>query len=682
MSLTYMTFSTKCQKRKICIAPESDYVADEVPAKKLAVAPAAVCDNTPKQSVVPKLDTAVQSVPKLEPAVTKVPSETTTNTAITHDTKIVSPLRKPQSSPWKPNSEAQQTAKPIQQVTGVKVSPYAVRNLPFVNISSCNTTTTNITSPIIPQTRTLSTSSRSVPRLQSPTQTFSPFAPPQGKVKSINSIANRLQMEKVKLAPMKTESQATVNVPDSMKVHSNPNNSTFLKQSANSLRSSWVYNEPISANMKRNMMAQRVNASTFRSQGFKEDQRNTSMIRQDIRPGTSRSSGHSSAGGPSRYPAPTQGNFVRYTFPVRTNPPNYNQATDQRNSNMKMTQNRQMAARPKFHNMQRNIPLRTEQQQLQQQHQSISQQQHFSRRKNVPRVDDPQLLSTTRQLASLRQQQKLLNEIAAAVSARNSNSHSTDSIRAVMSGLSPKSSSSIRVSSQTPPTINTVRKPTPPPIRSVGRPIRPAPPMNSAGLMKALTAPGTSAAPKVNGAKSFNEVSHLSKNISYPAINKRREGGIDIYQNTIARAKAQLREMNMKDRAVHQHRTQLRAAVSPYNVQNPNATRKQSTVSYRPSLYQNYVQRGSPSLSSVASMNHQRRSNPATYRGVTTKPPPPPPHSSQRYISPGVFQNPMTNRQQRPPPIPTSHVRIPPVVKQADAGVPEQEQPLCLVVKK
>lgn len=663
LSLTYMTFSTKCLKRKISTT-EGENVLKEVPAKKLALAAAQPSDDTPKQSLAAKLYDVAQSLPVIK-SVESSGSNEKANSDTKLDTNIVNPLPKTQLSPWKSKSETQQAAKPTQQVTGVKKVPqYAVRNLPFVNISS--------SSPIISQSITSITSSRPVSHIQS--QTFSPLTPSQGKVKSINSIANRLQMEKVKSA---TESNVAINNPDSMKFNNNNStNSPFMKQSTNPLRSSWVPSD-ISANMKRNMIAQKLNASTFRSPTFQEEKRNALMARQDIRPGTSGSSGQSSRGTarPPQLPAPNQGNLVRYRFPVKT-PPNYNQV---RRNNIRMAQQRQVAIRPKFSDVQRSATVRTEPNVAQQQ-------QNFARRKNVPRTDDPQLLSTTLQLASLREQQKLLNEIAAAVSARNSNSNSNDSIRAVISGLSPKSLSSPRLASSASSTVNALRKAAPPPpMRSVARPLRPKPPMNSR-LMKSPIIPdssgrgGSSVAPKVNGSKSFNEMSHLTKNIGYPAINKRREGGIDIYQNTIARAKAQLREMNMKDRVVHQSRTQLRAAVSPYNVQSPNTTHKQSPVPYRPPSYQNFVQRGSSSTSSVSSMNHQRRSSPTTYRGVTTKPPPPP-HSPQRYMSPAVFQSSMVNRQHRPPP-PPPPAKIPPVVKQVDAGVPEQEQPLCLVVKK
>lgn len=276
--------------------------------------------------------------------------------------------------------------------------------------------------------------------------------------------------------------------------------------------------------------------------------------------------------------------------------------------------------------------------------------------------EDIQMLNAKRQLAALRQQQKFLNNLAAAVASKTGTSFSSgESFQGVVSSTS---------SSKFTPKLSSYRHIVP--RSSIGGNFVPKdlirPPISSRFPNPVHVSNLHGAAFKQNG--SSPRPPRIPHPIGYPALNARREGNIDIYQNTIEKARACVREMNLKQK-LSPALSQARSSAAPYRLPQkilPKFQQERPRYMAPPNRYQ-------PPMNVVSKHLNVNSSN--ANPGFRSPNPYPAMGSPRTPMNPPGSYNPdignFAANKQRAAPLSS---QLPPT------AAPVQDQPLCLVVRK
>lgn len=650
-ALTYMAFSPKgSRKRKILENIANAMEDSSVPKRKLFKE-----DSISKVSEIP--NATLSSKDELK----NVEKKTLAPSTHINDTTVVSPQSstaniKSVASKLKSSTASTRTYGNSQN--GTKNMSYSVMNVPLLEAVTAPKAEASRKPNLIHQHM-----NRNIPQIAAQRRGgFNEVTPQSAHVhpiasmerpKSINSIANRLQIKQM-------QSERARPQPNAQNSDSRENIARDIKPTPVSLTST----ETVAA-MKRqhDQLTRRLNASN-NIQNLSTDEAHSlalECVRNTMMPTSARQGGVEHRGGYQRpvVSTPNASNTKFIQLKRTVDLPNYAQATEQmrRSQLLKQTRSKYQEIQPKP------TAKRPESRPI----------QHTPRTQKPANIEDQQLLSTTRQLASLRQQQKILNEIAAAMAGRTNQSIPDNNlVRTSVSNLSPRMASPRRpVTSHSmpanPPQRQRFSNPqtrfslaSPQKISQPSQHIR-----NNVVSMRPV---------RQNGVNSSN-FSRMSTGASRPILNSPRDGNIDIYQHTIAKARDTIRQMDSLKNRASISRIQGRSAVGPYQIpQFPKkvpitkpsfAPRMTQPVPIAPKPIPTHPNLPSPKVS-PQNVSHNAG-----------------PSSRNQYVFAAPTSSPYApNRRSYPPPLhPTASNKKtePPVTI---SNQPEQEQPLCLVVKK
>nr|XP_039269226.1 polycomb group protein Psc-like [Styela clava] len=655
LSLTYMTFKSKNRKRKILEDILNAKQESSVPAKKLF-----------KESPISKMSSNVSANHHLNDNKAnelKALSSTTNELAFSSHssgTNTKSPLSKSKmttvgSSKSHGNSQ-----------NGGKNKSYSVMNVPLLEAVKAPVAEASQKTNLLQQRGNRNLSQMSAQRqdgLKEATQHAHSLSGVE-RVKSINSIANRLQI-KQQMQNEKSRSETEV------KSFVSREDSNRSKQFSSAQFSppppvSLTPTQTVAAmKIQHDQLTRRLNLSKI--QNLSTDEAHSlalECVRNTMMTGSRPVAPSQALPRQTTVQAPALNTpATKFIQLKRTDLPNYAQATELMRRAQMIKQ-----ARLKYQGI---LPKPTTQRP---ESRPVQPTQRIQRSLNA---EDLQLLSTTRELASLRQQQKLLNEFAAAAMHGRSKPplRTSETIRAASSSMSPRMTSPTHVSISHQNISNKAH--------SSQRQLMPfsnmqprfsvvSPKKISQSAQDHMRKNGASIhAVRENGVKS-TDFSTVPSNASPSLLNNSRDTNIDIYKHTIAKARDTIRQMDSLKNRMTAPGVRGRTLISPH--QSPRFQKRSPTTrtTFAPRVTQPVLiaPKPIPTLPrlpspKVAQLNIQNNARPST--------------RPQKIFSPIMTSPYAPNRHTFPPPLRTIKPTETPVTA---TNQPEQEQPLCLVMKK